>query len=220
MSDGKTNKSQSVLTFVVIGLVLVVAVESYLLFSRGKPSAEAELPGKESLEADQQPKGKQPSAIRRGLESAPRDFFAEMRMLQRKIDRMFEESFMRGFHEPFYPMDEALPWYDLEIDLVETDNGFRISCDLPGLEKEALKIFLQGNILTIEGEREESKQTEDKDKGFISRERHFGSFSRSVSLPAPVDPESVKAEYKNGVLLIDVKKLQPEKPKKTKIDVI
>jgi len=208
-------------TFLIVGLgvlLAVVSVESYLLFSKEK-----EGPTKEQMKKSSNRFGEAKHKLGRSLgEEDPweRDFFAEMRGMQRRIDRMFDESFTRGFDQPPPPFGGSLSWFDPEIDLVETPDGFLITCDVPGLEKSALDIYLEGNVLTIEGERGEQAETKDKGEGWIRRERHFGSFSRSISLPALVDPGSIKAEYKNGVLRITVKKRGLEAPEKTKINVI
>jgi len=219
-SEG-SNKKQTFLSVLVALLVGVVALESYLLYTKRSDRQLIQQVFSEK-EGGQSPlesfKEKFTNPFGKSLPTE-RDFFAEMRTLQRRIDMMFQDSFMHGFHEP-YPMEGGFPLFDMEIDLVETSGGFEVTCDIPGLDKSALQIYLQGNILTIQGERDEQKENQKAEQGWISRERHFGSFSRSLSLPSPVDPNSVKAEYKNGVLKIQIKKLDPDMPEKTRIDII
>jgi len=216
-----SKKRQTLLSILVALLVGVVAIESYLLYKKGSDSALIQQVFSEK-EAGEIPFG----GIKRKITNpfgkqlpSERAFFTEMRTLQRRIDRMFQDSFMHGFHEPF-PMVGEFPLFDMEIDLVESSGGFEVTCDIPGLDKSALQIYLQGNILTIQGERDEQNKNQDEEQGWISRERHFGSFSRSIALPALVDPNSVKAEYKNGVLKIQIDKLHPETPEKTRIEII
>jgi len=220
-SEG-SNKKQTILSVLVVLLVGVVALESYLLYTKRSDRQLIQQVFSEKEEGQSPLGGFKEKLTNPFGKSLPteREFFAEMRTLQRRIDRMFQESFMHGFHEPFYPMEGGFPLFDMEIDLVETSTGFEVTCDIPGLDKSALQIYLQGNILTIQGERDELKENQNEKQGWISRERHFGSFSRSLSLPSPVDPKSVKAEYKNGVLKIQIKKLDPDMPEKTRIDII
>lgn len=205
------DKKQTILISALVVLLALVGIESYLLFGMKKGTQPW---GKSKLEEKGfrlgQIKPKEGSAL---VEEGPweRDFFAEMRAFQRRIDHMFEQRF---------PFAEEFQWFDFEVDLMETPEGFVITCDIPGLEKSALQVHLDGNILIIEGERAQKKESKAKEQGWVSRERHFGSFSRSISLPAPVDPGSVKAEYKNGVLRINVKKLLPIKSEKRRIEII
>lgn len=220
-SEG-SNKKQTILSVLVALLVGVVTLESYLLYTKRFDRQPVQQVFSEEEEGQSLLGGFKEKFTNPFGKQVPteRDFFSEMRALQRRIDRMFQESFMHGFHEPIYPMEGGFPLFDMEIDLVETSDGFEVTCDIPGLDKNALQIYLQGNVLTIQGERDELKENQKAKQGWISRERHFGSFSRSVSLPAPVDPNSVKAEYKNGVLKIQIKKLNSDMPEKTRIDII
>src|SRR3954454_18095735 len=84
------------------------------------------------------------------------------------------------------------------MDLVETQNHFVLRADLPGMSEEDVNIELEDRVLTVSGERK-AEQTENKD-GFHRVERAFGSFSRSLTLPEGIDPESVAASFDRGVL--------------------
>ncbi|MHB9040969.1 MAG: Hsp20/alpha crystallin family protein, partial [Melioribacteraceae bacterium] len=83
-----------------------------------------------------------------------------------------------------------------------------ITAEIPGVKKDNIKITLQDNILTIEGEKK--KETEQKEKNFYRSERMFGSFKRSFTLPEEVDSEKVDAKFEDGMLQIQMKKTAPK----------
>ena len=101
------------------------------------------------------------------------------------------------------------------IDLVETADSLVLKADLPGLTEDDVEIEVKDNVLTISGER--SSEQEDKAENYHRVERSYGSFSRSLTLPEGVDPESVKAEFDNGVLQVTVPKPAERKPHKISI---
>lgn len=103
------------------------------------------------------------------------------------------------------------------IDIHETDNEIVATCDIPGLEKkEDVNIEIDNNLLIISGS--VNRANEVKEANFHRQERFFGRFQRSISLPARVSPEGVKATYKNGVLEIHMPKLQSDTRKRIDID--
>lgn len=97
----------------------------------------------------------------------------------------------------------------MDMDVTETDEAITIRCDVPGMQKDDIDISLKGNVLTIKGERKVEEETKDEEGRVISRERRFGSFARSFTVPEEVKPEDVKTSYENGVLTIVVPKQKP-----------
>jgi HSP20 family protein len=131
--------------------------------------------------------------------------------LQREIDRLFDD-FTRGF--PAFSnnaVGELLP----DMDVTETDKQIEITAELPGLEEKDVQINLADNVLTIRGEKKAEK--EEKDKTFRLVERSYGSFLRSLELPAGINPDAIKASIEKGVLKVTVPKPAPAQVKK--IDV-
>jgi Molecular chaperone (small heat shock protein) len=117
--------------------------------------------------------------------------FAELGELRSRLDRMFED-FADGREHEWTPA----------ID-VERDNGnLVVRADVPGIKAEEVKIEVEDDILTVSGEHEERK--EKKDKHFLRRERRYGSFSRSMALPAGVDAKKIKAKTHDGVVEVTV----------------
>ena len=137
-----------------------------------------------------------------------------MGSLQREMNRLFEDFFSRDFFvEPFRGMGEFRP----AMDVSETDDMIVIKAELPGLESRDVEVSLNGDVLTLKGEKREEK--EEKTKSFHRVERSYGSFERSVRLPAGVKPDKVDASFKNGVLTVQLPKAEEAKRKSVKINV-
>lgn len=101
------------------------------------------------------------------------------------------------------------------VDVVRDDGQIVVHADVPGFKPEEVKIEISDGVLTISGEREESK--EENEKNYIRRERRYGSFSRSIALPSGVDPGAVKATTHEGV--VDVTVPLPEEAKQDKVTI-
>jgi HSP20 family protein len=96
-----------------------------------------------------------------------------------------------------------------KTDIVATDNSYVITAELPGVSKDAIKVEIDGDTLTIKGERKEEK--EDKEGTYYRKEMNYGSFLRSFTLPEGTDPSSVKAYFENGILKLTVPKTEESK---------
>jgi len=128
--------------------------------------------------------------------------------LQNEIDRLFD-GFSRKF--PALATPAAMP----SMDISETDKVIEITAELPGLEKKDVVLNISDNVLTIRGEKKSER--EEGDKNYHLVERSFGSFSRTVELPADVKPENISAEIANGVLKVTVQKPAPRQSKQIEI---
>lgn len=104
------------------------------------------------------------------------------------------------------------------IDVAETDSGYLIQAEIPGVKKEDLNVSVQDGVLTINAE---SKYEDEEKKGgrVVRQERRYGKFVRSMRLGKDVDSSNVKAEYKDGILELKLPKLEEVKPKKIAIDI-
>jgi len=130
--------------------------------------------------------------------------------LRDDVNRLFSSSLRRG---PLTNFEEFLP----NLEVKEDENQFLLHLDLPGMERKDLDISVSGNVLTVKGERKEEESK--KGKGYFYSERKYGSFQRSVELPAEVDADKVAACYKDGVLELMLPKSEKAKPKQIKVDV-
>jgi HSP20 family protein len=101
------------------------------------------------------------------------------------------------------------------VDVWETEKELVLSFDLPGIPEDKVAVELDDNVLTVTGERERTQ--EHTNERFYRYERRFGQFSRSVTLPAGVKEDDIKADYRDGILEIRVPKPEEQKPKRIQI---
>jgi HSP20 family protein len=130
--------------------------------------------------------------------------FAELGELRSQLDRMFGD-LSNGGGRSWAPA----------VDVVREKDHLLIRADVPGIKPEEVKIEVEDDILTVSGSHEETK--EEKDKSFLRRERRYGSFSRSMALPAGVDPKKIKATTRDGVVEVTVP--LPKQPEKKKVEI-
>ena len=130
--------------------------------------------------------------------------FVELDEIQQRLNRLFLDRTTKAGEDAFADFMPA-------VDIQETDAEFIVKADLPDVKKEEIKIQFQDGVLAIEGERRREK--EEKGKRFHKVEREFGRFVRRFALPTEVDPEKVRAEFKDGVLNVTLPKTPAAKPK-------
>ena len=117
--------------------------------------------------------------------------------------------------EPFW---QPVSWITAPaIDLIERDNRFELTADMPGLEAKDVEVKVANGILTVKGERQQEK--EEKREDFHLRERRFNSFARSVRVPETVDTEKIEASFKNGVLKVVMPKTLEAQESAKKVEV-
>jgi len=123
--------------------------------------------------------------------------------------------------------DGIFSWMDRDIattgrwprvDIIEHDDAYRLHADLPGLNKDDIKVTVENGVLTISGEKKEEKH-EGKESNYRYYERSYGSFSRSFNLPDNIDAANVGASYKDGVLELTLRKTEAAKPKAIEVKV-
>ncbi|HEY1392916.1 MAG TPA: Hsp20/alpha crystallin family protein [Methylibium sp.] len=120
----------------------------------------------------------------------------------RAFDRLFDDAFDRAF-------GEAAPSRAPALDLVESDTGYTVTVDLPGVAKEDVKVSIDGRKLTLQAQSKVEKEQKDGER-VLYRERSVASYSRSFTLPVEVDQAASQAKLDNGVLTLTlVKKAQP-----------
>jgi HSP20 family protein len=112
---------------------------------------------------------------------------------RREVDRMFDAFLYGG------PFVSATP----AMDVTETENEIIVATELPGLSEKDLRVHLEGDVLTISGEKKSQNEESNVDRHYV--ERHFGSFSRSVQLPF-VPEEGIEATCDKGVLTVRIAK--------------
>lgn len=137
--------------------------------------------------------------------------------LQRSMNRLFDEFFNSFSLSPFEAFNESFGAFSPRVDVSESDKEIKVSAELPGLDENDIEVSLAHNVLTISGEKKEEK--EDKGKNYYRMERSYGSFRRSIPLPAEVEPDQVDAQFKKGVLTITLPKTAEAQSKKIAVKV-
>ena len=139
------------------------------------------------------------------------DPFRDLGMLQDRMNRLFDDA-GRGWRN-----DEpaATTSWSPSVDIFETEGEIVVKSELPGMDRKDITLHLENNVLTLRGERKFEKET--KEENYHRIERSYGNFSRSFSIPATVDEEKIRADYKDGVLKIVLPKKEQAKPKQIKI---
>ena len=139
------------------------------------------------------------------------DPFHNLSTLQDHVNRLFEGSLPRR------SVQSALTTWAPAVDIYETENELVLKADLPDVNEKDLDVRIESSILTIKGERKFEEKV--KEANYLRVERTYGSFSRSFSLPSTVDNGSIKADYQNGVLTVQLPKRAESKPRQVKINV-
>jgi HSP20 family protein len=141
------------------------------------------------------------------------DPFRELFNLQDQLYRTFGDAY-RGRGEQEAPMTAA--WSPL-VDVFEDNDAIVLKVELPEVDPKDVDIQLEGNTLTLKGERK--LENEEKRDGYHRIERTYGAFSRSFTLPNTVDVEHISAESKDGVLRVSLPKKAETKPRSIKVAV-
>ena len=142
------------------------------------------------------------------------DPFRDVATLQDRINRLFNESF--GQTQDLNDDMKACAWRPA-VDIYETEGELVLKAELPGIQKEDVSVEVKDNVLTLKGERFPEPEV-DADK-YYRKEICFGTFERSFTLQDRIQPELIKATFKNGVLIVKIPRPQLEKPKQINVEV-
>jgi HSP20 family protein len=142
------------------------------------------------------------------------DPFRNVAALQDRINRIFDESFSRTAD---VDDDISMSAWKPSVDIYETDEAIILKAELPGIKKEDVSVEIKDNVLTLRGERVEDKEI--KEGSYFRKERCFGTFSRAFNLQHRVQPDKIKAKFKDGILEIEIPKPEEEKPKQITVNV-
>jgi HSP20 family protein len=140
------------------------------------------------------------------------DPFRELEGIQARLNHLFTDTPTRALDDGRFFANWTPP-----VDIQETAKEYVVKADLPDVKKEDVKVEINEDVLTVEGERKEEK--EEEDKRFHRTERTYGRFVRRFALPTHVDGTGVKAEFKDGVLNVHLPKVQAARPKAIEVKV-
>ena len=134
-----------------------------------------------------------------------RSRFTDIANNRQNIENIFEE-FFNDFNRPTSSLLSETVRASLlpKLNISETDNKYFIEAELPGVKQSDLELKLDNNILVIKGKTEESKES--KERNYFMRERYYGSFQRSLTLPNNINENDITANFKDGILNIEITK--------------
>ena len=133
--------------------------------------------------------------------------------LHNEMGRIFGDLF--ASHEDGTDVNET-SWMPT-VDVAETGNGFEIRAELPGVSENDVQVSVTDNRLTVKGEKRQEEETEGKNYHRV--ERRYGSFQRNFTLPRHIETNAIKAEFKDGVLILGIPKAEAAKPTEIPITV-
>ena len=132
----------------------------------------------------------------------------DMSTLQHRINHLMNEPFFRSDSE-----NDQLSmgsWYPA-VDMFDDGDTIVIKAELPGMDKKDISVDIEDRVLTLSGERSYDKEV--KEENYYRRERSHGTFKRAFNLPSDVDSDKIKADFKDGVLKVEIPKPEEQKPK-------
>lgn len=142
------------------------------------------------------------------------DPFRNVSALQERINRLFDESIARSRE---IDDDMTMCSWRPTVDIFETPEGVTIRADLPGVGKENVEVEVKDNVLTLKGNRPEDQSLDEE--SYFRKERCCGTFHRAFALHSIIQPDTIKAKFKDGVLEILIPKPEDEKPLRVKVDI-
>ena len=139
------------------------------------------------------------------------DPFQEMLNLRSTVDRLFDQTFGQQM-----ALSQSANW-GLALDVAENPEDFVVKASLPGVDPEDIEITYSENLLTIKGEVKSDREI--KEEQYHLRERRYGAFSRSITLPKHIQADKIQANCDNGVLTLRLPKAEEAKPKRISVQV-
>jgi HSP20 family protein len=135
----------------------------------------------------------------------------DMTSLRDAMDRLFEDAFIRpGWFAPAWGAAEMLP-----VDVYDTGDQVVVKATVPGVKPEEIEVTVTGDLLTIKGEFKQEEKIEKPN--YLHQERRVGTFCRQVGLPAGVKADQANATFENGVLTLEMPKVEAVKTKTVKV---
>ncbi len=138
---------------------------------------------------------------------------SEVWSMQREINRMFDNFFRGGAGEEALQM----PSWDPAVDVAENDDAYVVKVELPGVNRNDVKIVVQDRQLTIRGEKKQEKDA--KEANYHRIERSYGAFQRTFTLPSGVKADKIEAAYTDGILAVTLPKAEEARAKEIEVRV-
>ena len=136
----------------------------------------------------------------------------EMDEMQNRLRRFFTEGLPEGH------ATEPLGWMPM-VEIVEEPEEIILKAELPGMTRDDVEVLFEDNVLVLRGEKKEEKVEDDEKRRFHLWERSYGAFRRAFVLPRTIDQGRIKAEFKDGVLVVHMPKTTVDQPRGRKIEI-
>lgn len=137
-----------------------------------------------------------------------RNPWSDLDQLTNRLTRMFDSD---------WPQPSSGGDWVPAVNVEETGTELVLTAELPGMSRDDVEIELENNILTVRGEKDETRSEESDERRYHLWERRYGAFQRSFTLPRTVDGESISAEFENGILTIHMPKAAEAKGRRIEI---
>ena len=222
MNDRMQTKVLVLTGIMALNLVLPITPLSYAAGSANSPDViTRELKSSESSKETAEKSGDKVPIQRNDNQEDRNAFTGPLRDFHREVNRLFDRTF-RDFGFSSFDMDR--PFLNISsgmlkpvTDLAASDKEYTVTVEVPGAEKDDIRIEVANNIMTISGEKKQKKEEEQKD--FYRQERYYGSFQRVLSLPEDADQDHIRASFKQGVLTVTMPRKDMPKPNVKEIEI-
>ena len=142
----------------------------------------------------------------------------ELSRIRKQMNRLFEELLAVGDSDWMGLHGLGGRWTPA-VELEETEGELVLKAEMPGIEAQELEVEVGEEQVTISGEHQEEKRSEDKNKNYFHSEFHYGKFERVIPLPMPIKTEGIKSEFKQGILTLTMAKVEDVGQKVVKVNL-
>lgn len=142
--------------------------------------------------------------------------FRELSTMRKQMDRLFEDMLSVGDHD-WLGLHSMGGMWTPAVEIKETEKELVLKAEIPGLDVKDLEVEVGEDRVTISGEHEAEKSTENKDTNYFHSEFHYGKFQRIIALPMPIKTDKIKSDFKKGVLTLTLPKVDDAPKKSVKV---
>lgn len=202
-------------------LILPITPLSYAAGSADSPDViTQELKSSKATQEAEEKSGNSVPIQKNDTKEEPEKFAGPLQDFHREINRLFDRTF-RDFGFSFFDRDRPFEHtggiFKPVTDLSANEKEYTITVEVPGAEKDDIKIEVANNVMTISGEKKQKK--EEKQQDFYRQERYYGSFQRVFPLPQDADQENIRADFNQGVLTVTMPRKDMPKPNVKEIEI-
>jgi HSP20 family protein len=144
--------------------------------------------------------------------------FKELSTIRQQMDRLFEDMLSVNDHD-WLGLHNISGFWTPAVEIKETDRELILKAEIPGIDAKDLEVEVGEDRVTIVGEHQEEKSTEDKEKNYFHSELHYGKFQRVIPLPVVIKTDAIKSDFKHGILTLTLPKVENMAKKVVKVNL-